>query len=201
MNNAEIKRYYINGEEYDWTTEPRRFERIFHNRRAVETVRLIEKHSRNTIVLDVGCGTGLITRHLTGDVIGLDINRWNLDRAKNNSPNTQFILGDIENLPIRDLVVGTVVCTETLEHLPDPKRAVNEIYRVLKSKAKFIGSVPSNIIIWRFRKLFLTTCPVSEPFHNNYSKRHLKSLLRRFKLIRVLRGAFGLIIMFVVRKR
>jgi hypothetical protein len=50
MNNNEIKKYYINGEEYDWTTEPKRFERIFHDRREVEIVRLIEKHSRNTIV-------------------------------------------------------------------------------------------------------------------------------------------------------
>jgi ubiquinone/menaquinone biosynthesis C-methylase UbiE len=201
MNNTEIKRYYINGEKYDWTTEPKRFERLFHNKREEEIVRLIEKHSKNTRVLDVGCGTGFITRHLMGDVIGLDINRWNLDRAKNNSPDTEFILGDIENLPIRDLMVDTVVCTETLEHLPDSKRAVNEVFRVLNSKGKFIGSVPSNSIIWRFRKWFLTTCPVSEPFHNNYTKRHVKLLLKRFKLIRVFSGAFGLIIMFVVRKR
>jgi len=42
------------------------------------------------------------------------------------------IQGDLLNLPIKDETVDTIVCTGVLEHVSDPNKAVDEIYKILK---------------------------------------------------------------------
>lgn len=196
----EVKDYYIRGEHYDWVSDPRLFERIFHNRREKQTVEVIEKYSRNSNVLDVGCGTGLITRHLKGNVVGLDINEWNLERAKKNVANAMFIQGDCEDLWFGSNSFDLIICTETLEHLPEPKKTLNEINRVLKDDGRLVVTVPSTSMIWKFRKHLTSTHPHSEPFHKNYSKKELRKLLSNFKVLEVKSIAYGLALIGVAEK-
>jgi len=73
-----------------------------------------------------------------------------------------------------------VVCTEVVEHLYLPARALGEIARVMRPNGTFIGSVPSSNPLWRFRNILSVTHPQSEPFHNNFSKHELKVLLSMF---------------------
>ncbi len=77
-----VKRYYVAGEFYDWVTDPRALEQIFHWGRSTVAKRLIRRLGRSQFALDIGCGTGLITRFIeSSQVVGTDINRWNLVRA------------------------------------------------------------------------------------------------------------------------
>lgn len=46
------------------------------------------------------------------------------------------IQGDLLHFPMKDESVDTIVCTGVLEHVSDPHRAVEEIYRVLKFRGK-----------------------------------------------------------------
>ena len=200
MEPNEVKQYYIKGEYYDWVTQPRRLEKIFHRRRERTTVELFHRHHTGSVVLDAGCGTGLITLHLQGTVIGIDINEWNLKRAKEHAPKGNYVQADIESLPIISRSIDTVVCTETLEHLPQPEQAVREFARVLKPGGKLIISIPNKHIIWKFRKFLLTTCPVSEPFHRSYTMNEFKRLLHKFTPIAFCKGVFGLTIFAVVQK-
>lgn len=70
------------------------------------------------------------------------------------------VIGDVMNLPFQDDTFDCVVCLETLEHVKDPFKALNEIHRVLKSGGKFIGSAPFTYELhgesygdyWRFTK-------------------------------------------------
>jgi ubiquinone/menaquinone biosynthesis C-methylase UbiE len=196
----EIKEYYIEGEHYDWVTHPRRLEKIFHRLREQETAKLYRKFKSGSTILDAGCGTGLISRSLNGTVVGLDINVWNLERARVHAPQVNFIAGDIENLPLTDGKFDTIVCTETLEHLKQPEKAIGELDRVLKPGGRLIGSVPHRHVIWNMRKFLLTTCPVSEPFHHNYTVPEVKSMLSGFKTISISKGLFGLNVFFVVER-
>lgn len=176
-----VKRYYVGGEFYDWVTDPRALERIFHWGRSTVAKRLIRRFGGSHIALDIGCGTGLITRFIRSSmVIGVDINRWNLDRAKRRIPKADFLQCDVEHLPLRDNLADFAISTEVIEHLSLPVLALGEISRVMKTDGTFIGSVPSSNPLWRFRNLLSVTHPQSEPFHNNFSKAALKELLSIF---------------------
>jgi len=176
-----VKRYYVAGEFYDWVTDPRALERIFHWGRSTVAKRLIRRLGRSQFALDIGCGTGLITRFISSSqVVGIDINRWNLDRAKRRIQDADFVQCDVEYLPLRNGLADFAICTEVVEHLYFPSRALKEIARVMRSNGTFIGSVPSGNPLWRFRNILSVTHPQSEPFHNNFSKHRLKELLSKF---------------------
>jgi SAM-dependent methyltransferase len=80
-------------------------------------------------VLDVGAGTGELTRVLRdetpGRVVALDADRGLLDHIA--SPR---LLGDATRLPFADDTFDLVVCQALLVNLPDPTAAIEEFARV-----------------------------------------------------------------------
>lgn len=61
-----------------------------------------------------------------------------LDRAKRSVD----VFADGNHLPFGDATVDTVLATEVLEHLPDPRRCVREMARVLKPGGRLLLTVP-----------------------------------------------------------
>ena len=53
-----------------------------------------------------------------------------------------FILADAQHLPFRDNAFDKVMCTEVMEHVPDDKAGIRELYRVAKPGAGVAVSVP-----------------------------------------------------------
>ncbi|MCS7125449.1 MAG: class I SAM-dependent methyltransferase [Aigarchaeota archaeon] len=196
LQSRKVKSYYINEERYDWLTDPRRLEKIYHRLRAIVYLKNLQKIKRSSWILDAGCGTGLITIHMHPPVVGVDLNLWNLRRLQSRLRDKELIQADLEHLPFRDNCVSIVSCTEVLEHLPSPEKAIREFYRVLKDEGVFIGTVPSIHPVWRFRRYLLTTCPVSEPFHRNYTSRQIREMLKIFPKIKVKCFLLGLNIFF-----
>ncbi len=41
------------------------------------------------------------------------------------------IVSDIDHIPVEDCSFDAVLCTEVLEHIPDPVGAIKEFYRIL----------------------------------------------------------------------
>jgi len=82
-------------------------------------------------VLDVGCGTGELSRVLAtecpGEVIGCDVDRELLAVASEYVP---VVTGDATQLPFADDTADCVVCQALLINLPDPVAAVREFGRV-----------------------------------------------------------------------
>jgi SAM-dependent methyltransferase len=52
--------------------------------------------------LDVACGTGFMTRHLRGEVVGLDQSASMLEVARGQAPSADFVRGDALDLPFDD---------------------------------------------------------------------------------------------------
>ena len=179
-------------QQYDWITDTKYPEKLFHIVREWSTVLAIDEYSR---ILDAGCGTGLITRHLN-NAIGLDVNNWALNRAKFHAPKATFIQGSITALPFADDSFDLVICTHTLEHIIDPKVALCEFLRVGRM---IIGAVPTNFILWHYRK-YLTRADIhEEPFHVNYSRQKLETLLESYRH-HICLSSFGLEWQFKVTK-
>ncbi len=52
------------------------------------------------------------------------------------------VKGDLLNLPFEDESIGTIFCTEVLEHVTDPFRAVREMHRVLRPEGSLLITSP-----------------------------------------------------------
>jgi ubiquinone/menaquinone biosynthesis C-methylase UbiE/uncharacterized protein YbaR (Trm112 family) len=202
LSEKEVKKYYIEKERYDWVTDTKYPEKLFHILREREIVKYIKRHARGERFLDLGCGTGFITRHIDFEyVLGMDINRWAIEKARSHVPgNVRFVVGDVENIPLASNAFDMVVCTDVLEHLLNPGKALREIYRTMRDGAILIGTVPSKNPVWNFRNIITTTCPVSEPFHHNYNLVELKAMLTDFNSVKIHRGALGLEWFFTAKK-
>lgn len=99
-------------------------------------------------VLDLGSGAGndcFVARAMVGDsghVTGLDFTQEMIEKAEMNNlklgyKNIDFILGDIEQMPLQDDSYDVVISNCVINLVPDKSKAFAEINRVLKPGAHF----------------------------------------------------------------
>lgn len=113
-------------------------------------------------VLDVGCGGGAYTAALKYyrpdlTLIGLDMSRECIHRAREKHPAVKFIPGKVTSLPFGSNNFDAVLSNHLLEHLASIPPALQEVNRVLKPGAIFFSSLPlednwSALVKW-LRKL------------------------------------------------
>jgi ubiquinone/menaquinone biosynthesis C-methylase UbiE len=72
--------------------------------------------------LDVACGTAFLTRHLRGEVVGLDQSEAMLEAARSQAPDASFVQGDALALPFPDDSFERVFTTYFYCHLEEPER-------------------------------------------------------------------------------
>ncbi len=75
--------------------------------------------------LDVACGTGFLTRHLRGDITGLDQSARMLEIARERTPRGQFVQGDAMQLPFEGGSFDRVFTGHFYGHL---ERAAREAF-------------------------------------------------------------------------
>jgi SAM-dependent methyltransferase len=104
-------------------------------------------------LLDIGCSTGILT-HYYGDhlgaVVGIDIDdgavAWaNANRA---ADNVEYRVGDSLDLPFEDAVFDLAACTHIYEHVPDPGRMLDEIFRVLRPGGLCYFAAENRLRFW-----------------------------------------------------
>jgi ubiquinone/menaquinone biosynthesis C-methylase UbiE len=86
-------------------------------------------------VLDVGCGEGHLLAHLrsafpNARVLGVDAAPAAVDSASSSYSDMRFFTGSIYELPFADRAFDLVVCTDVLQILHDPQRALRQLHRV-----------------------------------------------------------------------
>jgi Methylase involved in ubiquinone/menaquinone biosynthesis len=72
--------------------------------------------------LDVACGTGFLTRHLRGEVVGLDASERMLEAARAQAPAATFVRGDALSLPFEDAAFDRVFTSYFYCHLEEEER-------------------------------------------------------------------------------
>jgi len=200
--NEYVKDFYRKVEDYDWNDVAdnwRGLESFVHRAREREIKKLIGVFSDKGRCLDVGCGTGLLLRHLSSGSIGVDINPRHVERAKAYVPGAQVMVQDAEKLQFDEETFDMVICTEVIEHLVRPDLALENIRRVLKRGGVLLGSTPKRSLLWRFRFLSSTHYH-NEPFHNEYSEAEVTKLLSGYKIEMVRSVFYNSIYVFVARK-
>jgi SAM-dependent methyltransferase len=100
-------------------------------------------------VLDVGCGSGWATRLIAetavnGRVVGIDISDEMIALAQSSSSafsNVDFKVASAETLPFNDGEFTHAFSMESLYYYSNMSTALNEIYRVLASRGRFVTVV------------------------------------------------------------
>ena len=107
-----------------------------------------EIHAGET-VLDIGCGGGVDTFvaaflvGLTGQAVGIDATPEMLERARRNHlevplARVAFLPASAEDLPFRDQSFHVVISNGVFNLIPDKRRALTEVLRVLKPEGRFM---------------------------------------------------------------
>jgi ubiquinone/menaquinone biosynthesis C-methylase UbiE len=117
----------------------------------VTRYKFVAQFVSDKIVLDVACGCGygsnLLIESNSSEVFGIDIDPQVIKEAQqskdNHSRTPEYLVGNAERIPFPDLTVDVVVCFETLEHVNDDKRTIDEIHRVLKQGGILILTTPN----------------------------------------------------------
>ena len=143
-------------------------------------------------VLDVGCGEGLplhhLGEHLAGKrVIGVDVDRCDVETARSNVPFAKWVIASVYSLPFRDRGFDLTICCEVLEHLEDPDLALKGIARVAAKHCVF--SVP-NEPLWRAlnmaRGAYVWEWGNTPGHRNHWSRRSFERLIvPRFEVLKI----------------
>jgi ubiquinone/menaquinone biosynthesis C-methylase UbiE len=115
-------------------------------------------------VLDVGASDGQACWEFgigrDSRLIGIDISLLLLRKFKEHLPRQIALQADGVFLPLRSATVDFLFCTETLEHLTDPQRAVDEFLRVLRPGGIMVVQSPNAHRLRNLNLFELLTLPV-----------------------------------------
>jgi SAM-dependent methyltransferase len=112
-------------------------------------------------VLDLGCGTGVVTRGIaaragfTGQIVGLDHSPRLIEEARrlaaeeDAANGVTFEVGDVEALPFADANFDAVVAHTTISHVGDPLAMLKEAARVVRPSGR-IAVFDGDYASWTF---------------------------------------------------
>jgi ubiquinone/menaquinone biosynthesis C-methylase UbiE len=121
----------------------------FVGRRTVALKLLRKFVPENPTVLDLGCGTGIISRELAqwSNPISLDMSELALEFSKGRGIHN-LVQARGEWLPLRDGSADAVLALDVFEHIEDDVSAFKEAYRVLRPGGVLVLSVPAFKSLW-----------------------------------------------------
>lgn len=93
---------------------------------------------KNDLVLDMGCGTGLLFSHIadkTKLIVGMDISAKLLEQASRRakqSTNITLVQADADHTPFKGKTFHNVFAITLLQNMPNPTSTLREIERIAK---------------------------------------------------------------------
>jgi len=141
MNTEEYERMYRLEDSYWW---------FVGRHHLVQTFLREQYGAQNDLaLLDLGCGTGAMSRKLAawGTVLSADLSPLALSFSRRRHL-TRLCAADAMRLPFRDASFDLVIALDILEHLPDDDAALCEIHRVLKPGGRVLATVPAYPSLW-----------------------------------------------------
>ncbi len=95
-------------------------------------------------VLDAGCGTGLLLKHVWNKVhvvVGIDLSRRTLQQARKRAkiyPSVLLIQADADHMPFRDGFFSQVFAVTLIQNAPNPIQTLREVKRVARKNAEIV---------------------------------------------------------------
>ena len=141
-------------QRYGWDKASNLYEIYWHRQlKPAQDVLLQMAHVQNgEHVLDIACGTGLVSFRLVeevgenGLVVGTDISDKMVEVASSIATqkkysNINFLRMDAEDLQVPDSSFDVALCALGLMYFPNPIQALKEMYRILKPGGRAVAAV------------------------------------------------------------
>lgn len=154
-------------QRYGWDKASTDYERYWSVQLAPAQSRLVELAALRPgeRVLDVACGTGLVTFPAAaavgpdGYVVGTDLSQEMVNRATEEAgarriANTTFERMDAEALRFDDESFDAVVCSLGLMYVPDPLKSLSEMHRVVRPGGRVVVAVWGDRRRWGWAEIF-----------------------------------------------
>jgi ubiquinone/menaquinone biosynthesis C-methylase UbiE len=111
-------------------------------------LRGIAPTQQEATIADIGCSTGHLLEDLRvrwprAELIGVDLIASGLRNAHRSVPSARLLRADACALPLADASVDAVVSANLLEHIPNDRRALSEMARVLRPGGRVAIVVPA----------------------------------------------------------
>ena len=134
---------------------------------------------RNKDVLEIGCGNGygayLINQHSPRSYVGLDVMEEQIEKARKRYPQFKFLVQDASDLnQFADTSRDVVIIFGVLHHIPEWRKVIDEIKRVLKPNGSLFVEEPRGMDIKLFDFFFRWGHPDSD-FGIKIMEEYLKS--------------------------
>lgn len=129
--------------------------------------------------LDIGCGVGSnfnVLKKFSSNVQGIDYSSKALSYCRKKAYDGLQKM-NAERLEFKDNSFDLVLCSDVLEHLDD-RKAVSEIFRILKPGGIFLFSVPAHNYLWG-------PTDIISRHKKRYEKSELRNLVKKFKIIKL----------------
>jgi len=139
---------------------------------------------KDKIVIDCACGSGIGSQMFAKagaqKIYAFDLSADAIKSAqkKFKQPNLFFQTADATNLPLPDHSADIYISFETIEHLPDAKKFLQEVKRILKPSGIFICSTPNRTVTNPNTKI--TDKPWNKFHICEYTQEEFTDLLKKY---------------------
>ena len=84
-------------------------------------------------------------------------------KARYVHPALRFVLGDLLRIPYHEATFGMAMCSETIEHTTEYRRALAELHRVLRPGGVLVVTTPNRLVTTPAARRL--TDPIPYPYH------------------------------------
>lgn len=213
MKNSELERIWnkVPVDYYEKGMAGNFGQRCWHNQKFSVIQRLTIGISPREI-LDIGSNGGNLTAKIAklfpkAKVTGVDVYDKAISYASSQYSNIKFLVVDGQKLPFVDNKFDLIFCLETLEHVTDPSKTLEEIKRSLSKNGRALISMDSGSLPFRVIWFFWTKFGKGKVWRGSHLTHFNRKLLKEMVLEKgfVIESEtvshFGMAITFKVKKK
>ncbi len=109
------------------------------------------KHSTPLSILDIGCGSGVITKKIQDagvNVEGIDFSENAIKKARARGLNAKVWDLDNKRMSYEDNTFDAAVAIDVLEHVFDPMNVIKELGRITKPGSNIFVTIPNDVSLF-----------------------------------------------------
>jgi 2-polyprenyl-3-methyl-5-hydroxy-6-metoxy-1,4-benzoquinol methylase len=163
-------------------------QRYWHVLKFVQ-IELYSKPTAQDVVIDIGCGSGVIADYLSNHarrVIGIDANPRAIEFARNTfqRPNVEYREAFVEDIDFEPASIDRIYCLELLEHIykDQAEALLQRCWKMLKPSGSMLITTPNYRGFWPFVEFLIDSLNLAprmgdDQHVTHYNRFRLRELL------------------------